>query len=178
MPATNKRQKTTHATHLPKGVFTHILSYCEDPMILYKRQHARVWRTISVRAIDNSTYIRPTVNGELKRGLNWSGSLVYERMVEHTNYRICYECERCIMHTSDLCCPDCEPDESEDGCLIAWYVAAALWLMRVICVLSLAIIWRMLRTNNISRTPTAKCDLLRSDAPNDLLCCVVCVRYT
>ena len=48
MPATNKRQKTTHATHLPKDVFTHILSYCEDPMIMYKRQHQEQWKNISV----------------------------------------------------------------------------------------------------------------------------------
>ena len=48
MPATNKRQKTTHATHLPKGVFTHILSYCEDPMIMYKQQHQEQRKNISV----------------------------------------------------------------------------------------------------------------------------------
>jgi hypothetical protein len=48
MPATNKRQKTTHATHLPKGVFTQILSYCEDPMIMYKQQHKEQWKYISV----------------------------------------------------------------------------------------------------------------------------------
>ena len=48
MSALNKRQKTTHAIHLPEGVFTHILSYCEDPAILYKREHERLWKRVDV----------------------------------------------------------------------------------------------------------------------------------
>ena len=114
MPATNKRQKTTHATHLPKGVFTHIMPYCEDPMILYKRQHARVWHTISVCTNGNRNKIWATVNGEPKSRLRLgkydaSAEYVWPYMREHTNYDICHKCERCIMHTPDLYCPDCEP---------------------------------------------------------------------
>ncbi len=30
----------------PPKVFEHILSYCEDPMILYKRIHKQVWQAI------------------------------------------------------------------------------------------------------------------------------------
>jgi hypothetical protein len=105
MPATTKRQKTAHATHLPTGVFTHILSYCEDPMILHKRQHARVWRTISVCTNGWRCKIWATVNGERKTGMLILGGY----MREHTNYAICHKCERCIMHTPDLDCPDCEP---------------------------------------------------------------------
>jgi hypothetical protein len=48
MSALNKRQKTTHAIHLPEGVFTHILSYCEDPAILYKREHKSEWKRFRV----------------------------------------------------------------------------------------------------------------------------------
>ena len=77
MPATTKRQKTAHATHFPKDVLAHILSYCEDPMILYKRQHAKVWRAIGMRFAVNTkfsgtgTKIYATVNGKKKVGFIW-----------------------------------------------------------------------------------------------------------
>ena len=118
MPATTKRQKTAHATHFPKDVLAHILSYCEDPMILYKRQHARVWRTISVLPNNDSwlTKIYATVNGERKSRLVLNGY-----MQEHTNYQICSDCEGCIMHTPCLCCPDCDPDVIELLAGLPWY---------------------------------------------------------
>ena len=131
MPATTKRQKTAHATHFPKDVLAHILSYCEDPMILYKRQHARVWRTISVHTNGNRNRIWATVNGEstksrLRLGkYDASAEYVWPYMREHTNYRICHKCERCIMHTPDLDCPDCEPDVN--GVWAPYYLGDPWW---------------------------------------------------
>ena len=90
MPATTKRQKTAHATHFPKDVLAHILSYCEDPMILYKRQHARVWRTIGMRFAvrTDETKIYATVNGKKKSRLYLGRceSKISSCMLEYTNY--------------------------------------------------------------------------------------------
>jgi len=38
-------------THLPEGVFTHILSYCNDPLTLYKNKHREQWRRIRVQRV-------------------------------------------------------------------------------------------------------------------------------
>ena len=93
MPATTKRQKTAHATHFPKDVLAHILSYCEDPMILYKRQHAKVWRAIGMRfAVGTGerggTKIYATVNGKKKSRLYLGRceSKISPFMLEYTNY--------------------------------------------------------------------------------------------
>ena len=76
MLTTTKRQKTAQATYFPKRVFAHILSYCEDPMILYTRQHAKVWRTIGMRFAvkTNETKIYATVNGKKKVGFIWENA--------------------------------------------------------------------------------------------------------
>ena len=42
-------------------------------------------------------------------------------MREHTNYAICHKCERCIMHTPDLDCPDCYPYLVEFSAGVPWY---------------------------------------------------------
>ena len=90
MPATTKRQKTAHATHFPKDVLAHILSYCEDPMILYKRQHAKVWRAIGMRFAvgTGETKIYATVNGKKKSRfyLGRCESKISPFMLEYTNY--------------------------------------------------------------------------------------------
>ena len=90
MPATTKRQKTAHATHFPKDVLAHILSYCEDPMILYKRQHAKVWRAIGMRFAvrTDETKIYATVNGKKKSRLYLGRceSKISPFMLEYTNY--------------------------------------------------------------------------------------------
>jgi hypothetical protein len=126
MPATTKRQKTAHATHFPRDVLAHILSYCEDPMILYKRQHARVWRTISVCTNGWRNKIWATVNGERKTmrlgKYDASAEQVWPYMREHTNYEICPDCGRCIMHTPYLDCPDCYPPTAHQiSAGVQWY---------------------------------------------------------
>ena len=90
MLTTTKRQKTAQATYFPKRVFAHILSYCEDPMILYTRQHAKVWRTIGMRFAvrTDETKIYATVNGKKKSRLYLGRceSKIPTFMLEYTNY--------------------------------------------------------------------------------------------
>jgi len=40
--------------HIPQNVFAHILSYCNDPLTLYKNKHREQWRRIRVLRVRHS----------------------------------------------------------------------------------------------------------------------------